>query len=135
MGTPAVVPSLGVTVQEITSPFWCSDAASVAVVGLIRTLFLVQVYPKVMLSPSASVAVPGLQFRLSVVVAVAGPSVTLDRTGAALEMVCTAVPLSPVAMPSVGVTSTDQVSPFRVAEFGSVDVTLADDNVPFLYQS
>ena len=90
---------------------------------------------KVMVSPSASVALPGVQLSESLVVAVAGVKVRLLSVGAEFPMMMDAVPGSPEAMPSVGVTSMDQVSPRCVSALASVVVVLAEESVPFLNQA
>ena len=128
---PKVVPSVGVLVQEMRSPFLCADAGNVADVVVLAVPLMVQVVSKSTVSPSASVDAPGVHVNVSVVLGESGDKEVLVRVGAALRMVTLAVAVGPSEMPSVGVTFTVHRSDFVVVLLGRTEVVLAEDTTPF----
>ena len=81
-GTPGVRPSVGVMRHDIASPFlWAEAGRRVDVVVLVLPL-INQVVSNKTVSPSTSVAAPGVQVRISLVVGAVGVRVALDNVGA-----------------------------------------------------
>ena len=108
---PVSVPSLGVAVQVTVSPLaqWLSSrVVPVAAAALPLTA---QAMLWLTGSPSASVAAPGVQARVSPSVGAAGASTTAASTGALLATVTAVLRGVPVSVPSSGVTVQATVSP------------------------
>ena len=130
-------PSVAVAVQTIESLGAAIELVRVKPALVPRVLEpLVHSYDIVGVSPSVSVAVVEQVKVELVVIPVDGAITGVEITGAVLPITTDAVPVAPTPpSESVGVTTTLQLSPLLVAEFGRISVVLELERTPPLYHS